>query len=312
MLYLRGSCPDTNIKDVTFVPMQLQDDQTGIPMIGRVSSQLKYNSSLSQWILQDSRSNTTAMTEASQLSYALGKNNWTIRGDSIACSKDGSPYTIEMKLTGCNKTEFTCDDGQCVRLDQRCNQLLNCRDKSDEKGCRFLFLNDGYNNRLPPITLVDVAQDLILPVNVKVSITLLKVVSIDEEDHSIEFQFEITLQWKENRATYHNLNTNMYLNALSLDDIKKLWLPLVIYANTDQYETTRLGMEWEWRTDVWVKREGNLFRSSFHDLDETEIFNGKENSLIMAQSYTHEFQCVYELRRYPFDTQACTSNIINI
>ena len=208
-----------------------------------------------------------------------------------------------MKLTGCNQNEFTCDDGQCVRMDQRCNQLPNCRDESDEKGCRFLILKDGYNKRVPPIVIENLAQDSKIPAEVEVSITLLKVVSIEEEDHSIEFQFEIILQWKENRATYHNLNTDMYLNALSLEDIEKLWLPLVIYTNTDQLESTRLGVEFEWTTNVWVKREGKSVISDLHVLDEIEIFKGEENSLVMVQSYTHKFQCVYQLGRYPFDTQ---------
>ena len=48
------------------------------------------------------------MTEASQLSYALGKHNWTISGDSDECSKGQDSYTIEMKLTGCNESQFTC------------------------------------------------------------------------------------------------------------------------------------------------------------------------------------------------------------
>ena len=135
-------------------------------------------------------------------------------------------------------------------------------------------------------------------------------VAIKEEDHSIELQFQITLEWEENRASYQNLKTNLFLNALSLEDISKLWLPLVIYTNTDQQETTRLGVEWEWTTDVWVKREGNFIRSDLNVLDEIEIFKGEENSLVMTQSYTHEFQCVYELERYPFDTQASTSENI--
>ena len=37
-----------------------------------------------------------------------------------------------------------------------------------------------------------------------------------------------------------------------------------------------------------------------------EIFKGGENSLVMVQSYTHEFQCVYQLEKYPFDTQVNT------
>ena len=286
----------------------MQYDPTGIIMIGQLSAQIWYNASLSQWILQDMNTNITATTEASQHSFALGKHNWTISGDlNVACSKDKPSYMIEMKLTGCADDQFTCDDGQCVRMHQRCNQLHNCRDKSDEKGCEYLILNNGYKKRVPPTTLVDMDQDLIMPVNVNVSITLLKVVSMKEEDHSIELQFEITLLWKENRATYHNLNDNMYLNALSADNINKLWLPLVIYTNTDQKETTRLGVEWEWTTKVWIKRGENFIRSGSSVVDEVEIFKGEENSLIMAQGYTHEFQCVYELEMYPFDTQASTT-----
>ena len=52
-------------------------------------------------------------------------------------------------------------------------------------------------------------------VNVSVSIDVLKLVDIDEDDYSIEIQFEITLNWKEKRATYHNLKENDNLNALT-------------------------------------------------------------------------------------------------
>ena len=52
-----------------------------------------------------------------------------------------------------------------------------------------------------------------------------------------------------------------------------------------------------------VKKEGNFTRSGFEEIDEAEIFKGEENSLVMTQIYTHEFQCVYQLERYPFDTQ---------
>ena len=133
--------------------------------------------------------------------------------------------------------------------------------------------------------------------------TLLKVVAIEEEDHSIELQFHITLEWKEIRATYYNIKPQIDMNALSEVEIDRLWLPLLIYTNTDQQETTRLGENWEWSTYVSVRREGNFTRSGYEMVDETEIFKGEENTLIMTQSYTHEFQCIYQLGRYPFDTQ---------
>ena len=162
-----------------------------------------------------------------------------------------------------------------------------------------MILEKSYNKNVPPV----VGEDE--KVNVGISIDLLKLVDIKEEDYSIEIQFSITLQWKENRATFHNLKHKRTLNALTKEDIDRLWLPKVIYENTDQKETTRLGEygKGEWETGVIVDREGNFTRSKLDVVDETEIFEGAENRLIMSQTYTHEFHCSYDLAKYPFDTQ---------
>ena len=66
---------------------------------------------------------------------------------------------------------------------------------------------------------------------------------------------------------------------------------------------TRLGVEWEWITLVTVSREGGFTRSGVDEVHEAEIFEGAENRLTMKQTYTWEFQCKYELQRYPFDIQ---------
>ena len=62
-------------------------------------------------------------------------------------------------------------------------------------------------------------------------------------------------------------------------------------------------MDWEWATGATVTREGNFVRSDDKEVDEAEIFEGAENRLTMNQTYTWEFQCKYQLQRYPFDTQ---------
>ena len=107
----------------------------------------------------------------------------------------------------------------------------------------------------------------------------------------------------ENRVKYQNLKNETSLNVLSDDEIKQLWLPLIVYDNTDQKESTRLGENWEWVTRMTVDREGDFTRSPIEEVDEAEIFEGADNRLTMNQTYTWEFQCLYELQRYPFDNQ---------
>ena len=154
---------------------------------------------------------------------------------------------------------------------------------------------------VPPIRRA--VDHTMIPATVNVSIILLKIVEIDEENHAIDFQYEIILKWRDNRLVFNNLKQETSLNAILESDVKRLWLPLVIYDNTDQKVTTRLGMEWEWSTSVTVTREGNFTRSGLNTLDEIEIFEGGENTLTMRQTYTNEFQCRFILDRYPFDTQ---------
>ena len=47
--------------------------------------------------------------------------------------------------------------------------------------------------------------------------------------------------WRENRVTYQNLKVNTDDNV-NQDDIDQLWLPRIVYWNTDQ-EEKELGMK---------------------------------------------------------------------
>ena len=309
LVQLRGFCPDTLLEQQRYAVTQSATDPNNIIMVGFQSARIQYDFSLGHWVYSDPRLNVTAKSRASQKSFVLGKHNWTISGDSYQCSKD-KDYEIELKLTGCKVDEFTCNDGQCIKMEERCDQLPQCEDKSDEQKCKILDLDFDYNKKVPPLIAKEKTKEKQL-LQVKVSMTLQKVVAIEEDDYSISFKFMINLIWRENRVTYKNLKNNS-ANLLSQEEINMLWLPRVIYWNTDQEETTRLGVEWEWTTDILVEREGKMARrSSLEDIDEAEIFKGSENSLRMEQTYTHAFQCVFELSKYPFDTQV-TLYFVNI
>ena len=153
--------------------------------------------------------------------------------------------------------------------------------------------------KIPPISTDE--QRNIIPVPVRISIILMKIVRIEEVDHKIEFQFGIVLEWPEIRVLFHNLKFKSSLNALTDEEILQLWLPYVIYDNTDMKEVVQL--EEGTKTTVTVSREGSFKRSGLEVADEIEVFKGEENKLTMNQTYSKKFQCEYQLHRYPFDTQ---------
>ena len=179
LIHLRGFCPDTKLEHERYTVTQSAADPSNIILVGAWSARIHYISSLSQWVYSDPRLNMTARSRASQNSFALGKHNWTVSGDKYQCFQ-GKEYTIEMKLTGCNNTKFTCDDGQCVKMEERCDQLPDCEDKSDELNCKILALEKGYNQRVPPVGTVSSGEVMALkPVTVNVALMLFKVVNSD-------------------------------------------------------------------------------------------------------------------------------------
>ena len=67
--------------------------------------------------------------------------------------------------------------------------------------CRILFLKKGYKKRVPPVGKTGGRVQKLKPVPVNISLTLYKVVAMAEEDHSIELQFQIRLEWREQPIT---------------------------------------------------------------------------------------------------------------
>ena len=103
-------------------------------------------------------------------------------------------------------------------MEERCDQVTQCRDKSDENNCNLIVFEDNYNNKVPPFTINKTDKSLV-PVKVKVSTSLMNVLAISEFDHTIHLKLGITLKWYENRVLYHNLKTREALNTLTDSEV---------------------------------------------------------------------------------------------
>ena len=104
------------------------------------------------------------------------------------------------------------------RMEERCNQIMNCKDKSDEINCNLIALEDNYSKNVPPFKINPKDQSL-TPAVVEVSTQLMNVLAISEFSHTINLKIGITLRWYENRVSYHNLKTEEALNVLSVFEV---------------------------------------------------------------------------------------------
>ena len=300
---LRGLCIHSHLRfGIQWTFKQTAGAPREMMIVEQYASQINYNWTSSMWEMTTTAApGVKATTPASHISYALGKHEWLVTGDSYKCHK-GEPTKYYMKLTSCHgKKQFTCDDGHCVTIEQRCDQLPDCRDGSDESGCQLLVLGEGYKKDVAPISSVCEPDCTLVPVKVHISISLLKIVSMEEVQHKIDLQFGIILEWNELRAEYLNLKSKASLNALTQDEIGLLWLPYVVYANTDMKEAVQLTNDV--KTTIVIRKEGIRRNTKWFDVDETEIYDGIDNKMAMHQTYTKSFQCQYHLQKYPFDTQ---------
>ena len=283
---LRGLCSSSNLKTNSdgfyYSPQHMPDsfDKVFFVEYGGDFSRIDHNMTSRQWILSINGSQTSAVSSAGKETYLVGKHNCTVSNDHQQCHLEKGKdimenYSTELKLTSCKqgfqffygkmlddgtKSEFTCNNGQCVSMAKRCNQLPDCDDGSDEEGCRLFYLTKGYNKVVSPFDVVSYHNETIKPVSINVTIKLLKMVDIDERDNTIDLQFEIILEWRDPRITYNNLKKDIFYNALTEDEVNMIWLPVLIYVNTDQKETTRLGWINEWSTSVDVSRDGRFTR----------------------------------------------------
>lgn len=104
-------------------------------------------------------------------------------------------------------------------MEERCDQIMDCRDESDENNCKLIAFKDSYNKKVPPIT-VDKENNKHIAAKIRVSTKLENVLAISEFSHTIDLKIRITLKWYENRVLYHNLKFQEALNALTDTEVK--------------------------------------------------------------------------------------------
>ena len=79
----------------------------------------------------------------------------------------------------CNANEFTCNNGLCIDLEQRCDNIFDCSDRSDELNCELLIIDEDYEKIFPPISRTgktEVELSMKIKLFIKYMVTLFAVI----------------------------------------------------------------------------------------------------------------------------------------
>ena len=195
-------------------------------------------------------------------------------------------------------------------MQQRCDGVYDCIDKSDENACDIISLDKfNYRQEQPP-SMSSACTD---EVNVTLSFEIFKISKFLEVGHSFNVKFLIIAKWLDNRLTFRNLKDNVFKNVVGTQQKNLLWIPPLIFNNSE--DTTTLSINRQGVDDTMVNlfvERGYNNKFSFAApsyLDETYFYKGEENLLLLTTEYNTILHCNYELEDYPFDTQLCTMDV---
>ena len=142
----------------------------------------------------------------------------------------------------------------------------------------------------------------IIPVPVNISIIVNSIEHIEVVKMDFSAKFKLVLEWYDEKITWNDLNDDKFLNIPSPDVIEKLWVPVIIFVNTEKKTETRI----DEKSRIVVEKKGRYTLSPMEDMEEIAYYKGSENPLRYWRDFYLRFNCLFELQSYPFDSQLCT------
>ncbi|XP_063889374.1 uncharacterized protein LOC135116084 isoform X2 [Scylla paramamosain] len=293
-LYLKGPavCPNSPFNQ----EYVLGNEEGGRPALhGFFHSDIYWDTANKSWAIRSRKvEGATALWQPlREGNYPFGTKTWKLAGE--VCNM--LPGTlVNLTLSICRSDQFTCSDGTCIPLGNRCDLRIDCGDQSDEAQCSVVQLPKGYRNTIPPPPTKEGS-----PLQILFYINIIAFPSIVTQDLTYVSTMSLSLRWKDVRLSYLNLKDDRTLNLLFGEAVESIWTPRVFFSNAQGNIFTNLDQG----ARVEVVRQGSSQPAPPHLTHEMNIFSGLENSLETSQLYTLTYTCDFNLIMFPFDAQVC-------
>ncbi|KAK7078812.1 hypothetical protein SK128_010614 [Halocaridina rubra] len=145
--------------------------------------------------------------------FPFGRQNWiTVTGGQV----------MNLWFSACDV--FTCSNGACFDLHQRCNQIYDCSDGYDEEHCHTVEVvsSSGHLIRVPPA----------VPVILDLQVYLKKFGGVNILAMRLGVDFILDILWKDTRLQYRNLHSDNDYTLVSTKNGEKVWSPSVTVENS--------------------------------------------------------------------------------
>ena len=238
------------------------------------------------------------MPKSYKIPYPVGRVAWHIFEPKCGLNSANDHNKYYLTLSICEfPNEFTCDTGQCIDIESRCNGVDDCADESDEKDCSFVEIPPSYKKETPPKKHKESNETL--PVITRFRVTNINL--IDTTEMIMELTFLIGMKWNDRRLKVTNLPIGIPFLVPS-KTTERLWNPL---DNILQNNVT-IGEVYKSRNQLLrIKSKKAHLPIRIEDPFENKPIDPEKITFTATQRYRIQYICNFELQKFPFDVQGC-------
>ena len=292
MFQLRGVSIESSI-DTYYVWLSKEE------FLGLIGTKMVHSNVTKSWeIYSTFDDERLAHTKNKFKGLPLGTFEWTY--DKLNISSAFFNFHLAVEQPG----SFCCDDGLCLSSELVCDNIPNCRDKSDERNCDMVKMptNYQYDKIRPPSQIIKVNKKEVLSfIDVFATVTILDVLDINDAGSFFDIFFKLNIQWKDLHLKYEFLKENPSMNVLNDSIAKMIWIPSIKFFHL-------AGSYIDFGNKRFLEK-GKAKALMSEDMDQLyakEIHQGTDTLINFIMTRRVQFSCAFEnVVNFPFGSQIC-------